>query len=105
MGFFEKFFELQTKMLIQNNQLTAPHPYQSRPFSWPLMLRGISYWTKDEINGQIYMTGNVAGWWTGLLSVFVFCTISLVDSILRRRQIYLVKESKLGGGFFFFLCV
>lgn len=94
MGFFAKFYELQTKMLVHNSRLTASHPYQSTPFSWPLMLRGISYWTQDDINSQIYLTGNVAGWWTGLLCVFLFSGISVIDMALQRRQIFLIKDSK-----------
>lgn len=94
MGFFEKFFELQYKMLDHNNKLNSQHPYQSRPHSWPLMLRGISYWSNYEKKEQIYMTGNIAGWWMGLLCIFVFGAIRVVDMGLIKRDIHLVNQSK-----------
>lgn len=92
MKFFEKFVELQLKMLEQNNKLSTKHPYQSRPHSWPLMLRGISYWSNNEKKEQIYMTGNVVGWWIGLLCLFLFAGISIVDKALLKRKVFMTSE-------------
>lgn len=94
MGFFEKFLELQFKMLDHNNKLSKAHPYQSQPHSWPLMLRGISYWADKDTKGQIYMTGNVVGWWTGLVCVFVFAGISILDKALVKRKTFIMSPSK-----------
>lgn len=41
-GFFEKFWELQGVMWQTNQGLTDRHAYDSRPHSWPLLLRGIN---------------------------------------------------------------
>lgn len=40
-GFFSKFFELQGVMWATNAGLTDRHTYDSRPHSWPRLLRGI----------------------------------------------------------------
>jgi dolichyl-phosphate-mannose-protein mannosyltransferase len=100
MGFFGKFMELQYKMLEHNNKLSKSHPYQSRPHSWPLMLRGISYWSDNDTKGQIYMTGNIAGWWTGLLCVVIYAGIRIMDMALLKRQISITNQSKF---LFFFV--
>jgi dolichyl-phosphate-mannose-protein mannosyltransferase len=94
MSFFSKFMELQHKMIIHNNKLTASHPYQSEPLSWPLLLRGISYWTHLADKYQIYMTGNVAGWWGGLVCILLFCSITVLDTGLRKRGIPFMTSSK-----------
>lgn len=41
LGFFAKFVELQRVMWQTNAGLTDRHTFDSRPSSWPRMLRGI----------------------------------------------------------------
>lgn len=41
-SFLAKFAELQTVMWQTNQGLTDRHAYDSRPSSWPLLLRGIN---------------------------------------------------------------
>lgn len=41
-GFLSKFLELQAVMWQTNQGLTDRHAYDSRPHSWPLLLRGIN---------------------------------------------------------------
>lgn len=95
MSFLAKFVEYQKAMIIQNNNLVDSHPYQSGPLSWPLMTRGVNYWTDHVNKYQIYMTGNVAGWWGGLVCIFIFCAITVLDMGLRKRGFRLFRESKL----------
>ncbi|KAI8890197.1 glycosyltransferase family 39 protein, partial [Backusella circina FSU 941] len=107
-SFFKKFIELQMLMFKHNAKITAPHPYQSTPYSWPLMLRGISYWTNHKTKSQIYMTGNIASWWIGTASIFIFSFISLFEKMARKRGIKLIKqETRIrmtrSGGFFLLL--
>jgi dolichyl-phosphate-mannose-protein mannosyltransferase len=87
MSFLRKFFELQGRMLSHNAGLTKPHPYQSTPFSWPFLVRGISYWSKEDTREQIYMTGNPVGWYLGIGSVAIYAGILLADLVSRRRGI------------------
>lgn len=94
MPFLFKFIELQIKMIEHNNRLTVAHPYQSKPQSWPFMSRGISYWTEFGTQRQIYLTGNVVGWWTGVLSILLYCVVNLVDLLLQKRGMKLFRPSK-----------
>jgi len=88
MNFFKKFFELQLQMLQQNAHLTQSHPYASTPLNWPFSLTGISFWTENDTLRQIYMVGNVASWWTAILSVSVLVGILAADTLARRRGFY-----------------
>jgi len=88
MNFFAKYFELQRVMLSQNNALTKPHPYQSRPQSWPILLRGISFWENKETEQQIYLLGNPFSYFITLVSFFTYCTIWFLDRFLEHRGIH-----------------
>lgn len=94
MSFFSKFIEYQTQMITQNSQLVGSHPYQSGPFSWPLMTRGVNYWTDMVNKNQIYMTGNVAGWWGGLVCIGIYVIIIIMDLGLLKRGYPLLRASK-----------
>jgi dolichyl-phosphate-mannose-protein mannosyltransferase len=92
-NFFKKFFELQVLMLQHNAGLTDSHPYATGPINWPFLLSGISFWTgKAEDRQQIYLYGNIVGWWfcVGTLSIFV--GIFLADAIARRRGIQPIED-------------
>lgn len=105
--FLDKFFELQSTMLDQNNKLTQTHPYASRPISWPFLLQGVSYWSNDQQRHQIFFIGNPLSWWSGILGISIFCMLFLMDLVLRRRGVYqipyAVRERTLRTtGFFAF---
>ncbi len=93
MNFFRKFVELQLTMLHQNNLLTSSHPYASGPINWPFLLSGMSFWTGNEKQEQIYMIGNILSWWAGVLSVAVYIGIMLADAFSRRRGIYPIPSA------------
>ncbi|KAJ9118652.1 hypothetical protein QFC22_003872 [Naganishia vaughanmartiniae] len=92
-NFFKKFFELQVLMLQHNAGLTSSHPYASEPFGWPFLLSGISFWTDNETSQQIYLMGNVAGWWICVAGMSVWCGIMLADALSRRRGIHPIEDS------------
>jgi dolichyl-phosphate-mannose-protein mannosyltransferase len=83
--FFKKYFELQRAMFFHNNALTSSHPYASQPISWPFLLRGVSFWTKDETREQIYFLGNPVGWWIASSLLAVFAGILGADQLALRR--------------------
>ncbi|GME86383.1 unnamed protein product [Ambrosiozyma monospora] len=70
--FFQKFVELHKRMWEINSGLTQPHVYESRPESWPILSRGISYWRSDD--HQIYLLGNPVVWW---IASFIFLPFGL----------------------------
>ncbi|PKI84077.1 hypothetical protein MVES_002028 [Malassezia vespertilionis] len=80
--FFQKFAELQRVMWSVNERLTEHHVYESRPFSWPALKRGINFWTKNH--RQVYLFGNPMVWWLGTASVLFYATIRVF--LLLRAQ-------------------
>jgi len=87
LGFFSKFFELQLLMWQHNAGLTASHPYASAPINWPFLLSGISFWTQNDDQKQIYLIGNIVGWWTCALALSLYVGILGADLLARRRGI------------------
>ncbi|KAG9290307.1 hypothetical protein G9A89_007038 [Geosiphon pyriformis] len=86
LGFFGRFFELNRVMWKTNAGLTDSHPYDSRPFSWLLMNRGISFWGKDH--RHIYLLGNPVIWWSSTATLCLYVVIKVV-TILRTQRGYL----------------
>ncbi|MEK9157571.1 MAG: phospholipid carrier-dependent glycosyltransferase [Patescibacteria group bacterium] len=70
---FQKFIELNKEMYTANKTLTATHPYSSKWYTWPLMIRPIYYWnnasniTPDQ--EKIYLIGNPLIWWASSVAV------------------------------------
>jgi dolichyl-phosphate-mannose-protein mannosyltransferase len=93
MNFFRKFGELQLLMLQHNAGLTASHPYASNPINWPFLLSGISFWTNNDDKKQIYLIGNLIGWWTCVVGLSVYVGILGADLIARRRGMDPIPES------------
>ncbi|KAG8724083.1 hypothetical protein FRC09_000425 [Ceratobasidium sp. 395] len=92
MNFFRKFGELQLLMLQHNAGLTASHPYASGPINWPFLLSGISFWTENDTKKQIYMIGNVVGWWTCVMALSIYVGILGADQLARRRGVIPIPD-------------
>lgn len=84
-GFFGKFWELQKVMWHVNAGLTASHNWESRPESWPLLLRGINFWARQH--HQVYLIGNPFIWWSSTL-VIVFYLVFKGLAVLRWQRGY-----------------
>lgn len=93
--FLRKWFELQRSMFWHNNQLTASHPYASQPYSWPFLLRGVSFWTQNDTRQQIYFLGNPIGWWIASSVLAIYAGIVLADQFSLRRGIDALDHRKL----------
>lgn len=94
LSFLRKYFELQGAMFHHNNALTSSHPYATEPFQWPFLLRGVSFWTKNDTRGQIYFLGNPVGWWIASSLLAVFAGIIGADQLSLRRGVDALEESK-----------
>ncbi|KAJ6120311.1 hypothetical protein N7523_004591 [Penicillium sp. IBT 18751x] len=92
MSFLRKYFELQGAMFHHNNALTSSHPYATEPFQWPFLLRGVSFWTKNETREQIYFLGNPIGWWIASSLLAVFAGIVGADQLSLRRGVDALEE-------------
>ncbi|KAF9367627.1 hypothetical protein CPB97_005497, partial [Podila verticillata] len=103
-GFLGKFIELNKVMWTTNAGLVESHPYDSRPSSWPLLRRGISFWGKEQ--KHIYLIGNWFTWGISTASIVLYAAIrglllirdkrGFKDDLLGLREYY-----ELTGGFFF----
>jgi dolichyl-phosphate-mannose-protein mannosyltransferase len=69
-GFLGKFWELQKVMWKTNAGLVDSHAWDSRPESWPLLLRGINFWGKQH--RQIYLIGNPLVWWSATAAIVAY---------------------------------
>ena len=94
MNFFSRFLELQDLMFAHNAGLTASHPYASSPSSWPFAKKGISFWTQNEGHKQIYLVGNLVGWWTAAGAVFLIFGIFPASIFAERRNIPVLSDCK-----------
>ena len=84
-SFVTKYIELQNLMFYHNNKLTSSHPYATEPMTWPFLLRGVSFWTKDDSRQQIYLLGNPIGWWLTISLIAILCGVLAADQIMDRR--------------------
>lgn len=80
LSFWDKFVELHRTMWQINQGLTSHHNWQSNPTDWPLLLRGINYWSKGH--NQVYFLGNAVVWWSSSIVVVVFA-IHTIFSLIR----------------------
>ncbi|KAI1959539.1 Dolichyl-phosphate-mannose--protein mannosyltransferase 1 [Ophidiomyces ophidiicola] len=111
-SFFSKFWELQRVMWKTNAGLVESHAWDSRPTSWPLLLRGINFWGKDH--RQIYLIGNPLIWWasTGAIVAYVlFKGIAVLRwqrgfgdyrNVNFKRFDYEIGQTVLGWAFHYF---
>lgn len=80
LSLWDKFVESHKVMWKINKGLTEHHTWQSSPQDWPLLMRGINYWVKD--NKQIYLLGNAVIWWSVSISIVIFA-INFVVTVFR----------------------
>ena len=61
----------QQAMLDFHTTLGGDHPYQSPPWSWPLLRRPVAYWFSDQDGSyrEILALGNPLTWWPGLVAL------------------------------------
>ncbi|WFD31778.1 dolichyl-phosphate-mannose--protein mannosyltransferase [Malassezia sp. CBS 17886] len=82
-GFWSKLRELHGVMWDVNRQLTARHVYESRPSSWPLLRKGINFWTKHH--RQVYLMGNPFVWWAATLCVCAYVGVRVLLALRAQR--------------------
>lgn len=92
LSFWQKFWELQVKMLITNQDNVQNHNYASYPGEWPFLVRGIAYFISKDSNAQVHLIGNIMIWYTGTLSVLAYSVILTMYLLRRRRLCFDVPE-------------
>jgi dolichyl-phosphate-mannose-protein mannosyltransferase len=104
MSFLKKYAELQGLMFHHNNALTSSHPYASHPIQWPFLLRGVSFWTKNDTKEQIYFLGNPIGWWLTASLLAVFAGIIGADQLSLRRGVDVLDRRESADMFMALIC-
>ncbi|XP_046403582.1 protein O-mannosyltransferase 1 [Ischnura elegans] len=98
LSFWEKFSELQWKMLFTasggagGTDTVQNHMYSSSPLDWPFMATGIAYWVSSDSNAQVHLLGNVVIWYSGTVSVVVYSTLLVFYLLRQRRKCYDISE-------------
>nr|CAG4643018.1 EOG090X015P [Ilyocryptus agilis] len=88
MNFWEKFLELQVRMLFISNENVQNHMYTSSPWEWLVLTRGIAYWVSTDSNAQIHLLGNVFIWYSATVALAVYCALLVFYLLRQRRQCY-----------------
>jgi dolichyl-phosphate-mannose-protein mannosyltransferase len=85
-------------MFSINNGLTSTHPYDSRPLSWPLLRRGMAFWSsKDKENpANIHLIGNPVVWLGAFAALLVYVAYNTVVALLIKRQIIVNEDERVG---------
>lgn len=87
----------QRAMLDFHTTLGGDHPYQSPPWSWPLLRRPVAYWFED-VDGtyrHILALGNPLVWWPGIgaLAALTFTWARSGWRILRPEPVILAAAA------------
>ncbi|SPO31697.1 related to dolichyl-phosphate-mannose-protein mannosyltransferase [Ustilago trichophora] len=92
-SFLDRFWELQKVMWETNAGLTERHAYDSRPQTWPMLKRGINFWTKDH--RQIYLIGNPIVWWGAFVSILAYLSARSMLMLRAQRGYGDLKDSRV----------
>ncbi len=76
--FWTDLEKVHQQMVSANYNLTADHPYGSKWYTWPFMVRSVFYWQGSD-NQFIYLLGNPVVWWGS----FLLLCIAFVSLFIR----------------------
>lgn len=89
LGTFSKFIELNQEMYRANATLTATHPYSSKWYTWPLMIRPIYYWNHSSTTAptqeKIYLIGNPLIWWASTIAMLYLILTTMGRTIFKKK--------------------
>lgn len=81
-GLVGKFLEMNKRMFTADESLDVYHPYSSKWYTWPLMLRPIYYW--EGAGENIYYLGNPFIYWLGAAAIIGLAAYWLILHARRR---------------------
>merc|ERR1711976_411213 len=94
LSFWDKFTELQFKMLITNQENVQNHNSASDPTEWPFLTRGIAYYIAKDSNNQVHLMGNILVWYTASLCLHLYTGLLVFYLLRRRRLCYDIDEEE-----------
>ncbi len=84
----QKLIELNKEMYTASSGITATHPYGSKWYTWPFMVRPIYLWNEQfttDIMARIYLLGNPAIWWLGTLTMAI-ASIWVLGTLFKKKK-------------------
>ncbi len=87
LNLLQKFTELNIEMYRANATLTATHPYSSKWYTWPFMIRPIYYWYQSftpDLSSRIYFLGNPIIWWASTIAI-LYLLLNLLSRVLKGK--------------------
>lgn len=94
LNIFQKFIELNKEMYTANATLTATHPYSSKWYTWPFMIRPIYYWNHASANtpteSKIYLIGNPLIWWASTVAILYLLISSIGRNFLKNKVVLIL---------------
>jgi len=101
-GFIKKFSELNTQMYLSNKGISAQHPYGSKWYSWPFLIRPVYFWNKaealGEYEGKIYLLGNPFIWWSSTIAILLLL-LNFARNLIKRLHLNFTEKFILFGFF------
>ena len=94
LSFWEKFTEVQFKMLLTTQENVKNHNFASDPLEWPFLTRGIAYYIAKDSNNQVHLMGNIMVWYTASLGVLVYSALLVFYLLRRQRKCFDISESE-----------
>lgn len=99
-----RIVELNIVMFKSSAAITTQHPYQSKWYGWPIMMRSIYDWEKTLNDGKverIYLLGNPLIWWLGLLCVLFVFILLISEFLSKKKTSYFEPLLALAVGYLF----
>ncbi|XP_063601521.1 protein O-mannosyltransferase 1-like isoform X1 [Penaeus indicus] len=91
--FWNKLYELQYKMLFNNQENVAGHMYASDPLDWLFLKRGVAYWISANSNAQVHFLGNIVTWLSGTVALVGYLGLFILYLLRRQRACYDLPEA------------
>ena len=85
-NFAQDIVSIHQEMISANYNLTAGHPYGSKWWTWPFMIRPVFYWQGNSGNQFVYLLGNPAVWWGGFI-FFCIAMLAMIVSAIQKKKI------------------
>jgi dolichyl-phosphate-mannose--protein O-mannosyl transferase len=88
-NFFPDLISLQQQMISANVHLTAGHPYGSKWYTWPFMVRPVFYWQGENGSSFMYLLGNPAVWWGAFLLLIISLLTQIALFAKQRKNLFI----------------
>ena len=109
-SFFSRFFEAH-KVMLQGNSGLKPKEGEltSRPWEWPINLRGQWFSAGDDSQHRVYLLGNPLIWWANIVFLVIFLIMYFYSNLKTQRGVTecpeaaALRETTLVASAWFFL--